>query len=167
MIKGINMSAALGNQYAKKLTTPELCQLAYDSYCEHLAKGKDKKSWNLKTPVTLTWETMEKYIRENPQVFDPIKKAIAESDGFGVWEQVVEDVARGKNKDANVAAIQMKMRCKFGWDRADRRDDDTMGSAQFNQERLLEQIHSRQMIAMHTVTQAVDTSNHTLPQSDS
>lgn len=140
------MSAEIGNQYAKKLTTPELCKIAYESYCAHLAKGKDKKSWNLKTPVKLTWETMEKYIRDDPQVFDPIEKQIAESDGYYFWEEVVEDAALGKNKDHNTATLQMKMRCKFGWDRMDRRNEDETGAAQFNQERLLEQISARQLI---------------------
>jgi hypothetical protein len=138
------MSAEIGNQYAKKLTTPELCKLAYESYCAHLAKGKDKKSWNLKEPVKLTWETMEKYIRENPQVFDPIDKQIAESDGYCLWEQVVEDAALGKNKDHNTATLQMKMRCKFGWDRVERRDDDIITGAQLNAEKILNQLSELQ-----------------------
>lgn len=140
--------APYGNQNAKKLDTPELRKLAYDSYCDHIALGKDKTSWCLEEPVTLTWDTIEKYIRNDPIEFDPQQKKVAEAKGYKIWEQLVEDVARGKNKDGNVAALQMKMRCKFGWDRADRRNDDDMGAAQFNQERLLEQINARQLLAV-------------------
>jgi hypothetical protein len=113
------MVAQPGNQLAKKLDTPELRKWAYESYCAHLAKGKSKKSWNLKTPVTLTWETMEKYIKDDPNEFDPTHKELAISDGFAIWEQVVEDSAIGKNKEANTASLQMLMRNKFSWDKRD------------------------------------------------
>lgn len=154
MIKEILMPAPYGNQNAKKLDTPELRKLAYDSYCDHIAKGKDKTSWYLEEPVELTWDTIEKYIKNDPVEFDPIKKRIAEAKGFAIWEQIVEDSAIGRNKEHNTATLQMKMRCKFGWDRIDRRNEDDMGAAQFNQERLLEQLNARQMIASQPAIQA-------------
>ena len=143
-----------GNKYAKKLDTPELRQYAYKSYCDHLSKGKDKKSWNLKKPVTLTWETMEKYIRDDPVEFDQIYTQIAESEGLKVWEQVVEDIASGKQKEGNVAALQMKMRCKFGWDRPQHfhHDDNMVLSVQHNQMQILDQMNQMQETAKGTIT---------------
>lgn len=133
-----------GNQAARKLDTPELMEYAYKSYCAHLAKGKSKMSWNLKTPVKLTWQTMETYIKENPGVFKPIDKEIAWSDGFGVWEDVVEDSAKGINKEANTASLQMLMRNKYGWDKKDKVDEENQSSALQANEKLMDQLSQLQ-----------------------
>ena len=138
------MGYNIGNQYALKLCTPELRKFAYKSYCDHLAKGKSKKSWNLKTPVKLTWESMEKYIRENEDDFDPIEKKLAESDGYGHWEQVVEDSAKGTNKDANTATLQMLMRNKYGWDKQDNRHNDESSATEQEYQKLMEQLNRYQ-----------------------
>ncbi len=145
------MPAPFGNQNATKLNTPELKAIAYASYCNHLALGKDKKSWCLEDPIELTWETMEKYIRDNPIDFDPLKKQIAEAKGYNRWEQVVEDSAIGKNKDHNTATLQMKMRCKFGWDRVSRQDETDVVSVQHNQHCILEQVAELQRRAAASI----------------
>lgn len=111
-----------GNINAKKLKTPELKIEAYRQYCEHLAKGKSKESWYFEHPdISLTWETMEKYIKEDV-VFEPIKKKIAEAKGFSMWETVLEESAKGKNQKANTATLQMLMRNKYGWDKPEKRE---------------------------------------------
>lgn len=109
-----------GNQTAKKLTTDELKKLAYEQYCEHIASGRSKKTWCLEhEDMTLTWQTMEKYIQEDQAVFNPLKKQIAEIKSYHTWETVVQDKAKGKNTKADTATLQMVMRNKFGWDKAD------------------------------------------------
>jgi hypothetical protein len=106
-----------GNQYGLKLKDPDIRQQAYSQYCDHLAKGKSKRSWCFEHPeLTCTWETMEKYL-DNEAEFDPIHKKISETKGYAKWEGVVEDSAVGTNKDANTASLQMLMRNKFGWDK--------------------------------------------------
>lgn len=111
------MAAPKGNQNSKKLKTDELKKLAYDSYCAHLSKGKNKRSWFFEHEnLTLTWQTMETYITENQVDFNPIKKTIAECKGFQEWEEIAEKCAKGQNK-AVVPALQMVMRNKFGWDK--------------------------------------------------
>lgn len=106
-----------GNKFAKKLKTSELKKMAYDQYCAHIATGKAKKSWYFEHPdLTLTWQTMEKYISEDNE-FNPLQKEVAVCKGYQLWEQVVADSAKGINKDANTASLQMVMRNKFGWDR--------------------------------------------------
>lgn len=129
------MAPPKGNDYTKKLKTTELKEEAYRQYCAHLAKGKSKKSWCFEHPhLTLTWETMEKYIKSDEHVFDPLKKRVAETKGYACWEQVVEDSATGKNKDANTASLQMLMRNKYGWDKIDKSQevDATEISQQFD-----------------------------------
>jgi hypothetical protein len=106
-----------GNKYGLKLKDPQIRQLAYEQYCEHLAKGKSKKSWYFEHPeFSCTWQTMEEYIN-NQAEFNPLQRQIADSKGYARWEQVVEDSAVGVNKDANTASLQMLMRNKFGWDK--------------------------------------------------
>ncbi len=110
-------AAPKGNQNSKKLKTHKLKQEAYNSYCAHLAKGKSKKSWYFIHPeLTLTWQTMETYLASSSVDFDPIKKTIAESQGYQEWEEIAEKCAKGQNK-AVVPALQMVMRNKFGWDK--------------------------------------------------
>ena len=118
------MAAPKGNQHSKgkknalKLKTPELKKMAYEQYCAHLANGKTKKSWYFEHPqLMLTSETMEKYIAEDPCLFDPIHKEIAWRKGYQKWEGIVEGSAEGKNKDANTASLQMLMRNKYDWDK--------------------------------------------------
>lgn len=111
---------SLGKKNARKLKTEEQMKKVYESYCDHLAKGKVKRSWYYdQDGLTLTWETMEKYINNEPSNFDPLKKEIAFSKGMQKWESVVEGSAEGTNKDANVATLQMLMRNKYGWDKED------------------------------------------------
>lgn len=111
--------APKGNKNAIKLKTPELKAEAYRQYCAHLAKGKSKKSWYFEHPdLQLTFETMDKYIAENPIDFRPITRQIAEIKGFAYWEEIVEQSARGENQ-ANTASLQMLMRNKYKWDKED------------------------------------------------
>jgi len=117
------MAAPKGNKNNQKLKTSDLKQEAYKQYCEHLAKGKSKRSWTFKHPeLSLTWERMEKYIADEIEL-DPIQKELAMADGYLEWEKIAEDSAKGVNKDANTASLQMVMRNKFGWDKNEDRKD--------------------------------------------
>lgn len=110
--------APKGNKNGVKLKNPNLRQEAYRQFCEHLSKGKSKKSFVFKHPtLTCLWETIDKYIKENPIEFPPIHMEVAKAQGYAYWEQVVEDGAKGINKDINPACLQMKMRNQFKWDK--------------------------------------------------
>jgi hypothetical protein len=109
--------APIGNKNGVKLKDPEVRQNAYKSYCEHLAKGKSKRSWCFEHPqLTCTWQTIEEYIKDEVE-FNPIHIQTALSKGYAKWEQIVEDGAEGTNPDVNPACLQMVMRNKFGWDK--------------------------------------------------
>lgn len=109
---------SLGKKNAQKLKTPDLKKMAYEQYCQHLAEGKAKKSWYFEHPeLMLTWQTMEKYIAEDPSFFNPIHKEVAFAKGYQVWENIVSDSAKGTNKEANTASLQMVMRNKYDWDK--------------------------------------------------
>lgn len=153
--QGQGGGSPLGNQHAKKLTTPELKAEAYDQYCAHLARGKSKRSWYFEHPdLTMTWETMEKYLKDEAE-FDPSKKKIAMSRGFGLWEDVVEQSANGRNTKANTATLQMLMRNKFGWDKngANPELDDSATNTQF--EAVSSQITSAQLAIKNGTHQEV------------
>lgn len=107
-----------------KLTTPELRLMAYTQYCDHLALGKSTDSWYFKHPtITLNRKSMELYIKKYPDELPAEQMEISKSKGYQRWEQVVEDSAEGKNRDANTASLQMLMRNKFGWDKKDDQND--------------------------------------------
>lgn len=120
-IRTINMlyEGLLGNKNGTKIKDPKLRQEAYLDYCNHIAKGKSKDSWVFNHPeATCTWETMEKYIKDETE-FDPIHKKVAQAKSFDHWEEILYAVARGDNEKGNVAALQMIFRSKFGWDKRD------------------------------------------------
>lgn len=110
--------ATIGKKHAAKLSTLELKREAYRQYLHHISLGKSKKSWCFEHPeLTLIWETLEKYIKNEPEIFDPLQMKIAYTKGYKRWEQVCEDSAEGQNQKANTASLQMIMRNKFGWDK--------------------------------------------------
>ena len=142
-----------GNQWAKKLPTPELRKIAYESYCAWLAKGKKKHSWVLKHPVRLSWETMEKYIKNYAQEFDLDLMKDAKAEGYGRWEQVIEDSAEGKNRKANPMSLAMIARNKLSWDKPDHRAQDNDQSAEQSLDKVMNQLanHQQQKADMATV----------------
>jgi hypothetical protein len=147
-------TALLGNQHAKKLTTDELKHEAYRQYCAHISNGKPKKAWCFEHPtLTLTWETMEKYIKEDPVVFDPIKKKVAETKSLSRWFNVLDDISTGKNQKGNVAATQIIVRNLHAWDKPDYRDEDDISEVASNQEKIMAQIRQ------HQQSQAASSSN--------
>lgn len=117
------MSKMKGNKYAKKsLKMPEECQKAYKEYCMWIAEGKSHESWNYcSDKMTLTYKTMEKYIRENPTEFPPINKEIANTKSLALWEKMGIDMMIGKIEKCQPAIFQMFMRNKFGWDKDERK----------------------------------------------
>ena len=119
--------ALAGNKHGLALKDPDVRQKAYKNFCDHIAKGKSIKSWWYEEDdVSCHWQTMLNYLKDTNE-FDPIKKLIAESKGFAKWENLVEDSASGKNKDASTASLQMVMRNKYGWDK----DESKSSNAQY------------------------------------
>jgi len=112
------MAAPKGNQYGLALPDPAVRQLAYKSYCDHLALGKSRKSWYYEDKkYSCTWETFETYLK-NEDEFPPIKRKISETKGFQKWEQITENAATGSDGGvSNTASLQMVMRNKYGWDK--------------------------------------------------
>lgn len=118
--------APIGNQNAKKLVSPELRADAYEQYCLWIAQGNSKEAWTFKHPtLSLTFKTMEKYIRENPIEFPSIHKEMAESESRKIWEDLGKQMMLGKIRGAQPAIYQMFMRNKFGWDKpeADKKEE--------------------------------------------
>lgn len=109
-----------GNTNAVKLKDPDLRQEAYKQYCAHIASGLSKEAFCFNHPtIIITWNTLEKLIKENPVEFNPLLKEKAMSDQQALLESWCLESANGKNTKANTATLQMLMRNKFGWDRKD------------------------------------------------
>lgn len=115
-----SMRGNKNNNKFVKMKKLGLIEEAYKSYCDHQAKGYMRETWCFrKDDFSITWETMETHIKENPSNFPPIQKKIAFIEGYHVWEKVVDSSASGANAKANTASLQMLMRNKFGWDKKD------------------------------------------------
>lgn len=125
------MPAPLGNNFKKKLKTKESKEKVYLNYCNWIASGKSHKSWYYdQDGLTLTWKTIESYIKEDEDL-DPIHKELAIAKSFAVWEQRGEDMVLGIIKNCQPAIYQMIMRNKFGWDKNTEQKEDSR--AIFNQ----------------------------------
>jgi hypothetical protein len=141
----VGHGAEPANQNAKKLDTPELRAEAYAQYCAHIAGGFPKKAWCFKHPdVTLTWETMEKYIRESPVDFDPDQKKEAESKSLMKWFGILGGAAEGTNQKANIAALQIILRNMFKWDRPELNQEESSGSLLQTHDLLMAQLTRKQ-----------------------
>ena len=124
------MAASKGNQNGVKLKDSDIRQAAYKAYCEHLAKGKSKRSFVFRHPeFSCHYLTLESYMKDKIE-FDPLQMELAYHEGYARWEQVAEDSAEGLNKDANTASLQMIMRNKFDWDK-DRTDKENVNVEKF------------------------------------
>src|SRR5690242_1146786 len=82
MAKSVARSeAGKGNKNGVKLKDPDIRQEAYRQYCAHIARGYPKEAFCFEHPdFDVHWETLDKYIEENPVEFPPslMKKARAE-----------------------------------------------------------------------------------------
>lgn len=108
-----------GEKRALKLQTPEERQEAYLDYCHHMSLGKMANSWRWrKGNLDCNYATMNRYIKDEEE-FDPVLLQNAKCDGLFFWECELEKAALGKNPNVNIAALQMAMRHKFGWDKSD------------------------------------------------
>lgn len=111
--------AMKGNTHAIKLNTMELKVEAYKQYCDWIAEGKSKESFVFDHPtLTLTHQTMERYIREFPNEFPAIHKLRAEARSLAHWESLGKQMMLGQIEGKIQPAIyQMFMRNKFKWDK--------------------------------------------------
>lgn len=110
--------APKGNTYATKLKDPVVRQEAYRQYCQWIAGGNTKEAFVFEHPeLTVTYKTMERYIRENPTEFPPIQKEVSEAKSYDHWLRLGKSMMLGEVKGAQPAIYQMFMRNKFGWDK--------------------------------------------------
>ena len=115
--------APFGNSFGTKLKDPLLRQKAYKQFCAHIAKGKSKDSFYfIDGDFKCTWKTIQSYAKESPHEFPTIEREVAYAQGYGEWEAVCEESAKGENKDANTASLNMVMRNKFAWDKPEQQN---------------------------------------------
>lgn len=124
------MAAPKGNKLACKRTKyPDECQKAYKSYCDWISQGNSVEAWNyVGKQMTLTYKTIEKYIREFPDEFPPIHKEVALTKSLAIWEERGLKMMLGLIEKSQPAIFQMFMRNKFGWDKENSGQKDATGS---------------------------------------
>jgi|GEM_PF-1574705 len=108
------------NNKLVKLKKLGIEQHAFEDYLEHLSEGYVRGSWfyvNKEHNFYLIADSMEKYIKENPADFSPIKVKVALNKGYKKWEKVVNNSADGTDQKPNTASLNMLMRNKYGWDK--------------------------------------------------
>jgi hypothetical protein len=113
--------APLGNKFATKLKQPDHRKMAYEQYCAHMAAGYSKKSWCFRHPTditkSLTYQSMEKYMVENPTEFNPILMEMAQSDGMKYYEDEGRKLMQGRYKNGSPEVWKTCMRNKYDWDK--------------------------------------------------
>lgn len=110
-----------GNSHGTKLKNPSIRKEAFKQYCDWIASGKSKEGWCFEHPeFSVTFRTLEKYIKDNPNEFPPLQKEQAETKSYQVWEQRGYEMMIGNIKGCQPAIYQMFMRNKFGWDKESR-----------------------------------------------
>lgn len=134
------------NQNRVALKDPDIRQIAYQSFCDHIAKGKSKDSWYFEhEELTCTYRTFSKYLQDEVE-FPPIKKDIAWTKGFQHWEAITEASATGADKKkSNTASLQMVMRNKYGWDKEERNNSQGTPEQQKDAQAFNEWLRQRQI----------------------
>jgi hypothetical protein len=115
------MAMPKGYRNAAKLKTNDLKQKAYKGYCEHIASGKPKEGYVFKCPTeTVTWETIEKYMAEDPVNFPPLLMKEARAKRYMIWFEKGNALIEGKYRHGSPVVWQTIMRNMFrdiGWDK--------------------------------------------------
>ncbi len=113
--------APKGNKNGTKLKQPDHRKMAYEQYCAHLAAGYSKKSWCYRHPTditkSLTYQTMERYMEENPIEFNPLLMEMANCDGMKYFEDEGRKLMQGRYKNGSPEVWKSCMRNKFNWDK--------------------------------------------------
>lgn len=109
-----------GNKRGLKLKDPDVRQEAFKQYCDHLASGYPKEAFYFDHPIhSVTWETMDKYIEENPTEFPSDLVRRAKSARYKHWLDEGNLLMKGKYRNGSPVVWQTIMRNIFkaeGWD---------------------------------------------------
>ena len=104
-------------RYNTKTSGPEERWDIFEEFCDHIAQGKDAKSFTYQDgDLKISGQTVSRWIKIEPDLYkDPYEFAMAKC--FAYWEKIVIECALGRNKRCNIACLRMVMRNKFGWDK--------------------------------------------------
>jgi hypothetical protein len=112
-----------GNNWGTKLKDPKIRQKAYREYCEWIASGMPKQSFFYDDGEhSVTWQTLDKYIEDNPAEFNPLLMQKARASRFTHWFGEGKKLMSGKYKGGSPVVWQTIMRNIFkdpdiAWDR--------------------------------------------------
>lgn len=110
------------NKNGIKIKDKDSRQEAYRAYLKHLEEGYPEKAFSFHNDkgAICSWETIKKYIKENPGEFDPILIQVAMAKRFKYWFEIGKGLTIGKIKHGSPVSWQTIMRNMFkdyGWDK--------------------------------------------------
>lgn len=107
------------NKNRQKLTNEGMRKMAFDQYIDHLRKGYPKRTFVFRHPLaTLTWKSMEKYIRDYPLELPSSHIEAAMAEGEQSWIVEGRQMMRGEMEGKTQPVIyQIMMRNIYKWDR--------------------------------------------------
>ena len=116
-----------GNKRGVKLKESDIRQEAYEQYCNHIAVGYPKEAFHFDNDeYSVSWKTLERYMRESPSEFPSIKMEKAQSARYKKWFGEGVNLIHGKHKGGSPMVWQVIMRNIFkpyGWDREEIKED--------------------------------------------
>lgn len=129
--------APIGNTNGTALKDPEERQKAYRSFCQNIADGYPVAAWSYRNGEhKCHWQTMVRYIEENPLEFEVFLKEESHSISYKKWFdrgiKLTDGEMKGNPSPQTWATI---MRNMFDWDK-DSKSKETFDTTKF---KILEQ----------------------------
>ena len=107
-----------GNKDAIKIKDKDSRQQAFQAYLLHLEAGYPKESFHFDNEkgASCCWETIERYIKENPSEFPPNLMKRAMSKRYKLWFDVGVKMSKGSPEVWKTIMRNMFGK-DFGWDK--------------------------------------------------
>lgn len=121
----------IGNKFALNLKTPEKRRQVFEHFCQWIAQGNPKNGWFYEDDeVTLSWKSLDNYLRNYPEEFTQEEVEISRSKGLMKWVKEGRQILFQEVK-GDVAMYQMFMRNLYKWDRPDKSEEDESDNQSF------------------------------------
>lgn len=112
--RGDGGGAPIGSKNREDFKTPEQKQKLYAEYLTHLRQGLDQRTF-----VPCQWETVERYAKEYPEIFDETEISKAKREGLLIYEKLMVSACLGtigtQKFKGNPACLIFTVKNKLGW----------------------------------------------------
>lgn len=109
-----------GNKHATILKDPEIRQIAYRDFCNHISEGFPQECWSFeKGGYRCSYQTILSYIKNDTiGEFDPILKEMSHSRAYKKLYGVGLNLMTGKIQGSPITwqVVMRNVNRRFGWD---------------------------------------------------